>query len=219
MLFKANTPLYSYEVVRESGTQVIYINYLGAPYVPNLAEDGEVMARTIDVLIEAPNISRIVFVQQRNYSYGSNETFMLQELANIYVYLTKQEKILAPSKLSIMNTEYLAERHRDVSNLLIELKRNPFGCFIELERIIRKERNNLENTPENLKVDQINYIRLLERFQSLLRNTQLISESENDKRKIEELLIEECKEMADETLKITKEWEGTLMDGLNRNEK
>ena len=47
----------------------------------------------------------------------------------------------------------------------------------------------------------------------------LISESENDKRKIEELLIEECKEMADETLKITKEWEGTLMDGLNRNEK
>src|SRR3989344_2580264 len=179
MLFKSNTPLYSYEIAREAGTQVIYINYLGAPYVPNLAEDGEVMARTIDVLVEAPNISRIVFIQQRNYSYGSNETFMLQEIANIYVYLTRQEKILAPSKLSIMNTEYLAERHRDVGNLLIELKRNPLGCFIELERIIKKEKNNLENTPENLKIDQVNYIKLLERFQSLLKNTKLVRDAEN----------------------------------------
>ncbi|MDD5193903.1 MAG: type II/IV secretion system ATPase subunit [Candidatus Nanoarchaeia archaeon] len=179
MLFKPNTPLYSYEVTREAGNQIIYINYLGAPYVPNLAEDGDVMSRTIDILIETPNISRIVFVQQRNYSYGSKETFLLQEIANIYVYLTKQEKILAPSKLSIMNTEYLAERHRDMSNLLIEIKRNPIGCFVELGRIIKKEKTNLENTPENLKIDQINYLRLLENFYSLLKNTKLISEAEN----------------------------------------
>ncbi len=33
------------------------------------------------------------------------------------------------------------------------------------------------------------------------------------------LLIEECKEMAEENLRITKEGEGTLMDGLDRNER
>lgn len=47
----------------------------------------------------------------------------------------------------------------------------------------------------------------------------LIRERESDKRRIEELLIEECKEMAEENLKISKEWEGTLMDGLDKNEK
>jgi predicted CopG family antitoxin len=42
---------------------------------------------------------------------------------------------------------------------------------------------------------------------------------EKHKREQEQLLIEGCKEMAEESLKIAKEWEGTLMDGLDKNEK
>jgi hypothetical protein len=43
--------------------------------------------------------------------------------------------------------------------------------------------------------------------------------AEKNKKEQEQLLIEECKVMADENLKIVKEWEGTLMDGLNKDEK
>ena len=57
MLFKPGTPLYSYEIVREAGNQVIYANYLGAAFVPNLAEYPEIMNRSIVLLIEAPIIS------------------------------------------------------------------------------------------------------------------------------------------------------------------
>ncbi len=39
------------------------------------------------------------------------------------------------------------------------------------------------------------------------------------KKEQEELLIEECKEMNDDMLKIAKEWECTLMDGLDKDEK
>ena len=39
---------------------------------------------------------------------------------------------------------------------------------------------------------------------------------ENQKRKREDLLIEGCQEMAGESLKISKEWEGTLMDDLEK---
>jgi predicted CopG family antitoxin len=42
---------------------------------------------------------------------------------------------------------------------------------------------------------------------------------EEEKRNQTKLLIEGCKEMANESLKIAKEWEGALMDGLNKNEK
>ena len=112
MLFKPGTALFSYEIVREAETQVMYVNYLGANRVPNVAENPDIMARSVDLLIESPNISRIVFVQQRNYSYGSSEVFMLQEIANVYVYLTKQEKILSPTKLSIMGSESLPQRGR-----------------------------------------------------------------------------------------------------------
>lgn len=42
---------------------------------------------------------------------------------------------------------------------------------------------------------------------------------EKERRKRKELLIEGCKEMYKDNLKIAKEWEGTLMDGLEREGK
>ena len=38
MQFKEGTPLYAYEVQREGGEDVLYINYLGAGFVPSLSE-------------------------------------------------------------------------------------------------------------------------------------------------------------------------------------
>lgn len=178
MLFKPGTQLYAYEVIREADSQVMYVNYLGANYVPNVAEYPDIMARTADLLIEAPNISRIVFVQQRNYSYGSSEIFMLQEIADLYVYLTKQEKILSPLRLSIMNSGYVSQRHNDMSYLLITLKRDPVACYSELNRLIKQEKVNLDSTPDDLKTDQMSYIRLLEKFYDLLGRTKLIREAE-----------------------------------------
>lgn len=177
MLFKEGAKLYSYEVMRESGNPVAYVNYLGAPFVPNIAENPEVMSRTIDLLMESSNISRIVFVQQRNYNYSSNEIFMMQEIANLYVYLTKQEKVLTPKKLSIMNSGYLSQRYNDVSYLLVTLRRDPIACYKEVERFLADERENLKNTPEDLRFDQQNYIRLLDKFYELLGKTKIIRDS------------------------------------------
>jgi len=47
----------------------------------------------------------------------------------------------------------------------------------------------------------------------------LMKIAEKCKREQEQLLIEGYKEMAEESLKIAKEWEGTLMDGLDKNER
>ncbi len=63
-------------------------------------------------------------------------------------------------------------------------------------------------------------LRLKERnetYEEIVLN--LIKLAEFQKRKQRDLLIKECKEMAEENLKIAKEWEGTLMDGLDKNEK
>ena len=178
MLFKPGTQLYAYEVVREDTGQVVYVNYLGANFVPNLAENSDVMNRAVDLLIESPNISRIVFVQQRNYNHNTNQIFMLQEIANLYVFLTKQEKILSPTKLSMSNSEFLPQRHNDIAYLLMTLKRDPIGCYFELQRFLEEEKANLQNTAENMKFDQLGYTRLLERFYSLLGQTKLIQEAE-----------------------------------------
>ena len=178
MLFKPGTALYAYEIARESGSKVLYVNYMGANFVPSIVENQEVMNQTVDMLIESPGISRIVFVQQRNYSYNSQMTFMLQEIANIYLHLTKQEKILSPNKLSILNTEYLGQRHNDVGYLLMVLKRDPLACFMELKRFISLERGQLERVSDSMKIDQLSYVRLLENFYDLLKDTELIRKAE-----------------------------------------
>ena len=178
MLFKPGTALYAYEIARESGNKVLYVNYMGANFVPSISENPEVMNHVIDLIIDSPGISRVVLVQQRNYSYNEQETFMLQELANLYIYLTKQEKILSASKLSILNSEFLGKRYNDVGYLLMNLKRDPISCIIELNKIIESEKNNLKLISDSLKLDQLSYIRLLEHFHKLLTNTELIRKSE-----------------------------------------
>ena len=56
-----------------------------------------------------------------------------------------------------------------------------------------------------------------ETYEEVILN--LMQIAEKCKREQEELMIEGCKEMYGDMLKIAKEWEGTLMDGLDKSEK
>ena len=71
---------------------------------------------------------------------------------------------------------------------------------------------------ENVK-DQLDKLKEFNKqtYEEVISN--LIKIVELQKRKQEQLLIEGYKEMAEESLRIAKEWEGTLMDGLDKNEK
>ncbi len=180
MLFKPGTPIYAYEVEREADQDVLYINYLGAPFVPNIADSYDVMSRVIDYLIKTPNISRIVFVQQRNYNYDFAQVTLLQEIADLYTYLLKQEKVLSPAKLSISNYE-VSRRYELVSYLLMLLKADPIACYVELRNNIELEKIALgRELDERLKYDRMSYIRALEKFYSLVSNLKLIKLIEKD---------------------------------------
>ena len=133
MQFKEGTPLYSYEVQRDGGEDVVYVNYQNAGFVPSLSDSNEVMEKTVDVLIENPNISRIVFVQQKNYNYDFKETSMLLELAQLYVYLIRQEKILSQGKLQ---SRFFSQRYNSLFTFLFLLKRDPISAYTELKKII-----------------------------------------------------------------------------------
>ena len=174
MKFDTNTPLYSYEVQREAGEDVLYVNYLGAPYVPSLADSPEIMERTIDSLIENPNVSRIVFVQQKNYNYDFQETSFLLEIAQLYVYLVKQEKILSQEKL-ITNVEgVFSKRYNQIFSFLLLLKQDPISAYFEIKKIIIESKINLEKVDLNERADFTNYVRLNEKIFNLFERTSLV---------------------------------------------
>src|SRR3989338_4176122 len=103
---------------------------------------------------------------------------MLQEISSLHIFLTKQEKLLAPNKLSVLNTEHLSKRYNDVAYLLLALKNDPVACYVQLKAVINTERKKLEEFSDTQKIDQLNYIKLLEKFFVLLKNTELIKKAE-----------------------------------------
>lgn len=177
MKFEGEEGIYSYEVKREGGEDVIYINYLGAPYVPSISEYPEVMERTIDVLIENPNVSRIVFVQQKNYNYDFNETSYLLEIAQLYISFLKQEKILSQEKLITITPEFFSKRYNQVFSFLYLLKKDPVAAYYQIKKTIIEEKIFLEKIDDSIKPDQKNYLSLLERISNLLFKTKLFQEA------------------------------------------
>ncbi len=134
-MFKTNTALYSYDILTESGENVMYINYLGDPSVPSIADSPEVMARTIDSLSENANVSRLVLVQQRNYSYDFSQVQMLVEIASLYNFLSKQEKILSQEKLSFV--ENISSAYNTLNYVLNTLlKYDPIQAYKTLSAAI-----------------------------------------------------------------------------------
>jgi type IV secretory pathway ATPase VirB11/archaellum biosynthesis ATPase len=174
MKFEDGAELYSNEVRREGGEDILYVNYLGASFIPSLSDYPEIMEKTVDVLIENPNVSRIVFVQQKNYNYDFKETNYLLEIARFYVYLLRQERILSQEKLITNHEDFFPQRYNEVFSFLFLLKKDPIGAYFELRKRIIESKIVLDDLGEGYVLDQKNYIVLLEKIYDLMSKTKIV---------------------------------------------
>jgi archaeal flagellar protein FlaI len=177
MEFEKDSSLFSYEVKKEGGEEVVYVNYHGASYVPNIVEYPTEMERIIDILIENPGVSRIVLSQNKNYSYDFKETNYLIEIANLYVYLLKKEQILSRNRLVKNCEKFFSRRYNEMLSFLFFLKKDPITAYKELKKIIIESKVIFNRGDSFCKNDHINYINLLEFIFDLLNKTSLIKES------------------------------------------
>ncbi|MEM4703150.1 MAG: type II/IV secretion system ATPase subunit [Candidatus Pacearchaeota archaeon] len=178
MIFKKDIKLYEYEIVREAGQDVMYINYLGAPFIPDIATSPICMARTVDYLSENPNISRVVFVQQRNYSYDFKQISMLMEIAQVYENFVKHEKIFSTETLTpYVCKRCLAERYETMRYLILTLlKQDPIACYFETKRFMKEEvPKKITNECEAC---QQKYLRLLNKLFLMLGRTKIIKSAQ-----------------------------------------
>jgi type IV secretory pathway ATPase VirB11/archaellum biosynthesis ATPase len=176
MQFTPDKPLYHYEMKREGGEDVLYINYLGAPFVPSVSDYPEVMERVVDALSKNPNAARVILVQQKNYNYDFKETAMLLEIAQLYVFFLQQEKILNQNKLVVHCPQFFSKRYNDLFAFLFLLRRDPLAAYFEIKRIMLDARVELERIESNCKQDQASYVNFLERIFGFLDKSRLIEE-------------------------------------------
>ncbi len=177
MEFEKEAKLYSYRVEREGGEDILYFNYRGSNYSPSLALFSDVMERTIDALIENPNVSRVVFVREKSYNYDFRETEYLLEIASLYVYFLKQEGILSHEKLVSLNESFFPKRYNELFSFLYLLKKDPIAAYYELKKILVNSRIFFQRVEGEMKIDQGNYLRFLGKIFSLVEKTKIIKDA------------------------------------------
>ncbi len=173
-----------YELIREGKQEVMKINFVGLQYAPSIEDDKITMSMVIDRLIEVPSVSRIILSADRNYQYGVDQIQMLREIANIYIYLTRQKGVLSLSSLgtSMEYAQMYPSRFSDVQYVVNNLlKGDPIGAYVELKRIIREQKIRLRNAKGPFEVrDETAYLKSLTEIFEIVNKSKLISQLKSE---------------------------------------
>ena len=169
----------SYEIIRGGEDVTLKINCERCSSLPSLEDNPQCMSRTITKLIEAGNVTKIVFSQKRDYEYDFDQTQILVEIAKLYKKLAKKKSLFDYSGLGsdagcvkCSNTRY-AQIQNIIFNLL---KSDPLGAYVEIKRLLRREKIKLEKTVnEECIYCEKKFISILKHVFDLLDETKLIN--------------------------------------------
>ena len=169
---------FTYDVLREGEETILLIDLEQYPHIPSLEDDPVCMSRTMDILAEAGNATKIVYAQKRNYEYDYSQTIMIQEISKLYSQLAKRRDLFGYGNLleDRKCARWAAQWYAQIQNITADLlKRDPIGSYVELKRTIREERIKIDRTIEQgyIKCAQ-KYISVLQYLMSLMEKTKLI---------------------------------------------
>ncbi len=182
VLFDKEKELFDYDVIREGEDITLKINCETYSRTPSLEDDPVLMAKTIDILAASGTVTKIVFVQTREYEYDYSTADMLLEIAKLYNQFVKQ-KILSYYEISGggVGTDS-AKRYSDLQNILFKLlKADPLGAYVETRRILRHEKIRAQRVVDKKAlIATEKYISILNYVLGLLEKTKIISMTKQD---------------------------------------
>lgn len=158
-----------YALVQEGQEDVLKIDASSWSKTPSIEADSLVFGFVVDALIENPTAKRITFDQRKHFSYDYDQVQLLAEVARLYAYVMRQQKILSLEGLGYGDvgggaTAFLASKRGQLQNLLSFLRSDPVGCYVELKRLIREEHILLD------KESNLDLITVRERFLGILQH-------------------------------------------------
>ncbi len=131
-----------YDLVREGEDTILKINCENLATVPSLEDNASLMAYTMERLIENRAVTKIVFVQKRDYEYDYAQTRLIIEIALLYNRLIKQKDLFSYESIRVKTSPREVDRiYNQIHHLVFDtLKKDPLTCFVELTRILRHEK-------------------------------------------------------------------------------
>jgi len=130
-----------FEIVKHGEESILKINYLEKNLFPSIEDYGIVMMDTIKKLLQSSNITKIIFIHNKNYEYDYEQVKLLKEIANVSNILKKQKELFTTGQLINKDDECMKlffNRYAFLQNLIIkDLSADPIGAYVKLKRKLR----------------------------------------------------------------------------------
>ena len=168
------------EFEKEGSRKIARIDYEGVPKVPSVEDDPLCMAKTVNLLISNPGVTKIIFEQKHGYEYDYKQIKILLELSELYRELIREKDLFSYEAINDMsqdnNLYNLSNRYNEVKNIIFNyLIKDPVGAFVKIKRILRRERIELEKErDDDYRQAREHYIEVLEYLKKRLKNTTII---------------------------------------------
>lgn len=141
---------WEYEIIEEGEENILFIYVETIPDIPSIEDSDVMMGKTVDIMSQVDKITKIVFTQKRDYEYDFNQTEMLMELAILYRKFVKDKAIFGYSSydLTSIETNRIHNQYATVQGIIYRtLKSDPIGTYLELKRLARNEKIELDKAP------------------------------------------------------------------------
>ncbi len=161
-----------FEIFREGEEVILRVNCEKASIHPSIEDSALCMSTMIDQLIENKDITKIVLYEKRDYEYDYPQTMLLMELSHMFTEIVRDKNLL--SYYSMGNQDAI---YTEIKNLLFQtLKTDPLGAYVELNRILRREKITKENTANPQIIQLVDrYISLITHVLQMFDQTRLIN--------------------------------------------
>ena len=140
---------YGFDIVREGSDVILKVNYEKVISPPSIEEDPVCMSRTIDMLLEAGKVTKIVFEQKRDFEYDFDQVKIIQELAVLYNKFVKNHELMT----FLLSTDKPAAKPKQalLQNFVYSvMKKDPIGAYVLIRRERREQEHILESVPNHL---------------------------------------------------------------------
>tara|TARA_Y100000310_G_scaffold147251_1_gene146515 strand:+ start:296 stop:2590 length:2295 start_codon:yes stop_codon:yes gene_type:complete len=153
-----------YEVVKEGEELLLRIDYEKHTMPPSIEDDPQTMSRVIDYLSKLAGVTKITFLQKRDYEYDYRQTRYLAEIARVYKKISKQGIIQFSVFVTPGYERYATIWFTKLQQILFHtLKSDPLGAYVLLKRMLRNEELLVEKTTDE------GYLIAVQKFLSILR--------------------------------------------------
>jgi type IV secretory pathway ATPase VirB11/archaellum biosynthesis ATPase len=169
-----------YDLIREGEDIILRVDCEGCSFFPSLEDEPRLMSMTMDMLAETGTVTKIVYVQKRDFEYDESQVVMLSELAAIYKSLVAQ-KFSYGLLAKPVCAKWVNPRYAQIQDILYrQLKGDPVSAYVELIRLAREEKRQIDAGLTNQEGVQClqNYFKLLQEAIHMLEQTRMMKHAQ-----------------------------------------